>query len=455
MSEELQFLSNQKGKSTLVYNNFQFNKNRKNKDDSTLWRCINRMVCTASVTLDRTRKTVLRESPHTCEIDVISLNIKKAKEDLKKEVCENLGPIQKICETTLDKLRNENPNDQDVIPTFRSLKNSLYRARKNYLNINLLSHDNTETIQIPQALAKDFVICDDGSTDKIIVFATNTSKKIIKRPGSYYADGTFKSAPKPFYQMFVLHVDMESDENVTNIIPVIYALLPNKKEETYVRLLTLIKEKLKIQIKKFKSDYELAIINAVSTVFPQAQITGCYHHFNDAIWKFSKKIKLNATREGRNVTRMSAMIPLVPANLIPEAWRQIIESGDNSPEMRRFRKYFESTWYPRHSPELLSCAGQRNRTTNALEGWHRRINARITKNPNLYYFIYKLRKEAKYWDGRIIDSLFKKMNQKRRLRDIQFDRKYDTYLKRLQEHKTTVVQFLTKVKYLRLSLFNL
>lgn len=161
----------------------------------------------------------------------------------------------------------------------------------------------------------------------------------------------------------------------------------------------------------------------MSAVFPQAEITGSYHHFNDAIWKFSKKHKLLATRDGRNVTRMSAIIPLVPASLIPEAWRHIIQSVDNSPEMRLFRRYFESTWYPRHSPELLSCADQRHRTTNALEGWHRRINARIQKNPNLYYFIYMLRKEAKYWDGRINDSLFKKINQKRKLRDIQFDRK--------------------------------
>lgn len=143
----------------------------------------------------------------------------------------------------------------------------------------------------------------------------------------------------------------------------------------------------------------------MNAVFPEAEVTGCYHHFNDAVWKYVKKIKLNKTRKGRNVARMSAIIPLVPENDIPEAWHCILENAKNSSEMKRFRKYFESTWYPKKSPATLSCAGQRHRTTNALEGRHRRINARIPKNPNLYLFLYKLRKESKYWDRRIEDLI--------------------------------------------------
>lgn len=284
MSEELDFICNQKGNQTLIWKGFQYNKNKTNKD-STLWRCINRTACNASLTLDKSRKIVLRESTHSCELNIVAINIKKENIRLKKEVCDNLGPIQEICESTLADLRDKNRDDRDLIPTFRSLKSSLYRARKKYLNTDLLVHNNTETVQIPQSLSKKFLVCEDGSTEKIIIFATNIAKKIMRTPGSYYADGTFKSAPKPFYQMFVLHMDLASDENTTNIVPVIYALLPNKSEQTYMRLFSLIKENLQIQIKTFKSDYEIAIMNAVSAVFPQARVTGCYH-FNAAIGKY-------------------------------------------------------------------------------------------------------------------------------------------------------------------------
>lgn len=230
MSEKFTFLSNQKENLTLVLNGYQYNKNRTNKSESTLWRCINRTVCTASVTLDKTRKNVLRETPHSCAKEPVSISVKKTKEKLKTAVCQNLEPIQKLCEPALQKLQKENAGDRDLIPTFHSVKTSLYRARKKYLDSKLLTHSDTESVQIPQVLAKDFLICSDGSEEKIFIFATKTAKNIVKKPGSYYADGTFKSAPKPFYQMFVMHLDLESDENITNIVPVVYALLPNKTE---------------------------------------------------------------------------------------------------------------------------------------------------------------------------------------------------------------------------------
>lgn len=95
----------------------------------------------------------------------------------------------------------------------------------------------------------------------------------------------------------------------------------------------------------FKCDYKTAIINAVLSVFPDTKVTGFYHHFNDAVWKQSKKIGLDQTRKGRNTTRKCAMIPLLPANYIPAAWRFIVDEAPESEEIRRFRRYFKKQWY--------------------------------------------------------------------------------------------------------------
>lgn len=111
----------------------------------------------------------------------------------------------------------------------------------------------------------------------------------MKRPGSYYGDGTFISAPGPFYQMFVLHLDLNSDEDCTNIVPVIYTLLPNKTQQTYTRLFRILKDQLGIKIKDYKCDYEIAQINAVKSAFPDANVTGCYYHYNHAVWKNAEK----------------------------------------------------------------------------------------------------------------------------------------------------------------------
>lgn len=434
MASEFELISSQKGGQILLRKDgHRYTQNKLNANGTTLWRCVSRNICSASITLDKDKKIILREVDHVCDPSVLKNEVKKKKEKLKVAVCENLGPVQKIVEEAFSNLRRDNANDSDLIPSFRSVKDSLYRARKKFLNTNLLTHSNLETITIPEALAKNFLLFEDGGQDKIIVFATETARRIINtKSGAYFADGTFKSAPKPFYQLYVLHLDIGSDENSTNVVPVIYALLPNKTEQTYTRLFTLLKQHLNIQIQTFKCDYEVAQINAVSTVFRHADISGCYHHFNEAVWKYGKKIKLNRTSEGRNVNRMAAMLPLIPENFIPDAWRHILDKSPHTDEMKRFRRYFERQWYPNFSPNILSCAGQRHRTTNALEGWHRRINGRIPKNPNLYFFLYKLKKETKYWNQRIINSIFKVLRNRRRQRDIIFDKKYNKYLMELQ-----------------------
>lgn len=88
---------------------------------------------------------------------------------------------------------------------------------------------------------------------------------------------------------------------------------------------------------------------------------------------------------------------------------------------------------------MLSCAHQRHRTTNAVEGWHRRINAgRIPKKPNLHMFIYKLRKESKYWNNKISESLFSNIKKRNRQRkDIYFDRNYKKLLGKFERNQLT------------------
>lgn len=81
---------------------------------------------------------------------------------------------------------------------------------------------------------------------------------------------------------------------------------------------------------------------------------------------------------------MCSIVPLIPANLIPVAWQHILESSPDNEEMRKFRRYFE-----RHmSSTTLSCAGERHRTTNALEGWHQRLNG-LSQKGQIFIFLIK------------------------------------------------------------------
>jgi len=51
-------------------------------------------------------------------------------------------------------------------------------------------------------------------------------------------NGTFSTCPSDFYQVYILHASIE---NI--IIPVVYALLLRKNKETFIELVTALKDK--------------------------------------------------------------------------------------------------------------------------------------------------------------------------------------------------------------------
>lgn len=182
-----------------------------------------------------------------------------------------------------------------------------------------------------------FFVCEDGDDDKIVIFASPLVRKTLKTyKGMYYADGTFKAAPSPFYQVYTLHIDLGSTITSTNIVPALNVLLPNKSEETYSRLFKLLKDNLGINMKHFKCDFELAPIKAVRAIFPTIRVTGCFFHYNKAICRKRKKLKVKKMKDGRNTLRMVALIPLLPSAKIDDALNVIWNDAPQNPEMIKF-----------------------------------------------------------------------------------------------------------------------
>lgn len=70
------------------------------------------------------------------------------------------------------------------------------------------------------------------------------------------------------------------------IIPLIYALLPNKTKCTYKRLIVELK-KLQPNIKpsSIMMDFEVALHNAFEELFENVRIRGCFFHFCQCVWR--------------------------------------------------------------------------------------------------------------------------------------------------------------------------
>lgn len=345
--------------------------------------------------------------------------------------------------------RSNNEVTEDVeMPSYEEKRSSLYRTRHKFLEQTRTEFSELKDVTVPKILAESFLVAEDGDTEKILFFSTKVGLDAARNGQSkqFSGDGTFKRVPKPFYQIYTVHIDLSTNVEVTNVVPVLYALLPNKTEITYTRLFNLIRHQLSINIEIFKCDFEKAQINAVKSTFPGAIVTGCYFHFNQAVWKKAKAIGICEHPAGRHITRLCASIPLLPAQHIPTCWQTITEKMEKSEKMGQFQAYFEKQWVSM-GPTISCGTDKRRRSNNALEGWNRRLNIRMPHKPTLIRFIYVLKKEAQYQDTRTRNAIL--TGARRRRNEIAFDRHFKKQLQELNDDKKTSFEFLESVATLR------
>ena len=139
---------------------------------------------------------------------------------------------------------------------------------------------------------EEFVLANDGSDDKIVLFRTVENLRRLTEAESLFVDGTFSICPSIFYQVFSIHT-MKQEQT----FPMVYALLPNKQRQTYSRTLMLMIDAmmtlgLNLSPATVVSDFELAIIQAVSLNFKQVTHRGCYYHFMQALWRKLQSLSL-------------------------------------------------------------------------------------------------------------------------------------------------------------------
>ena len=127
------------------------------------------------------------------------------------------------------------------MPKFAVVKSSLYRScQKRLPPIPRSREDVSLQGEWENTLSgEQFLLCDDGDTDNIIMFATSENLKLLLEAKTIYTDGTFEICPRIFYQLFTINAFIHGKQ-----FPLLYALLPAKTRAVYNRMFTLFKESL-------------------------------------------------------------------------------------------------------------------------------------------------------------------------------------------------------------------
>ena len=76
------------------------------------------------------------------------------------------------------------------------------------------------------------MLCEENNGKGFVIFTTKLNLQTLCSADTFLMAGTFKSCPKPFYQLYTILAYIN-----TFYIPLVFAVLPDKTQSTYETLL--------------------------------------------------------------------------------------------------------------------------------------------------------------------------------------------------------------------------
>ena len=158
----------------------------------------------------------------------------------------------------------------NLVPDFKNFKKSLYNKRN---EVKPVEPKNTDDINLTDDRyiytndAKRYMLFDTNDESRMICFASNIGLEILSKSTEWHSDGTFKSAPRKYKQLYHIHAWYKGRMYLCAKI-----FLKNKDEVTYDRMLTLLKQNAlnngyDLKPEKVTVDFEQSAINSFKRIF--------------------------------------------------------------------------------------------------------------------------------------------------------------------------------------------
>lgn len=263
---------------------------------------------------------------------------------------------------------------------------------------------------------------------RILIFSTERNLNMLCNSPTIFTDGTFKTTPNQFAQLFTVHAIF-----MNFVFPVVFCLTQQKDEETYreiYRQLRLLAEDFQLTLNPqiSMSDFELANLNALRGSFDGISIRGCLFHFTQNIFK-------NAVNRGlripffdledpniRNQVRYLMALPFIPLEDLMETY-DMLEADFEDERVLDLAEYFEVTYLrgrpargrrratpPRYPPPTWnvyqSVLNRQARTNNKVESFHSRFQRIVVAHHlNIWRFIGELQKEQQDTEAAVTQLL--------------------------------------------------
>lgn len=316
------------------------------------------------------------------------------------------APLKRVYDASVAE-EERRGNNVDDVPMFGQIQYQLKRVKS--ANVPAIPHD-VQDVEIIGTWGltwqgQDNLIGQDNDWG-IILFGTSRNLRLLQHGDTIFADGTFRSCPRPYTQMFTIHVLVNG-----HIICCVTCLMVNKDIGSYRAVIQQLKLKIRyVTGRRWRPtsvvvDFEQASIAAFQTEFPNISIKGCFFHLNQSIWRAIQRLGLvNAYRNNRRikklVKKMMALgfLPLLILrinfdNLV--ASPRTLQLFHRIPALRELFEYFRRNYLDGNFPPNTWNVFTRPmniRTNNTIESYHSRWNKAVgVRHPSLWQFIRVLK----------------------------------------------------------------
>lgn len=415
MSNLIEFGISKRGKKTAIFRNFEYWNYRTNLNGITTWRCCKREQNNCLAKLFTEGDHVVRQEPDHTHFGNGSISLaRKAVGIMKERISQDIATPSSVQASVMVTL---NDHVLTALPKRSTLNQCLRRSRnKSRISNNLIfppiPHDLT--FDIPEPF-RDFVLYDSGSGDnRIILMGDLELLDGLARSDVWLADGTFKTVPTLYFQLYSIHFQYAEAVNPAAV----YCLLPNKTKATYDRMLIEIQRLIPTSAPSvILTDFESAAMSSFGEAFPSASISGCYFHLCQSVLRKVNELGMKIDYESNNDLRIAVRclpaLAYVPSVDVAEAFDLLTESMPRYEKIEELLWYFDHTYirgrrlrgrvenyapalFPIHMWNKFDASIEGiARTTNAVEGWHCGLQSLfMCSHPTMWTFLEGMKKES-------------------------------------------------------------
>ena len=196
---------------------------------------------------------------HTHDPDTGKLSVVKAWAGMKRAAKDTAEKTQNIIALKVEGLNEDTlarlPNVETIRRDVRRNRNAIHPIVPDAQHKRFIIPPN----YMVNALGQQFLIYDNQRQDRILLFSTPGSLRFLANADNWFMDGTLKSSPLQFTQLYTSH-GLSAGMNIVGA----YALLLDKRMMTYAEMLTQIQRLTNnVVSQSVMIDFELSMLGAL------------------------------------------------------------------------------------------------------------------------------------------------------------------------------------------------